>query len=192
MIDVVYNLESLDYDRITVFEHMKVILLFGNSIEAENAMKLMLQFSFNSSLCYFMDNDKIFKASTKRAASHCSNRQLVKYCDGLAWRLSHIKEKKRNSTSSLAPFTEIINPYYYKFKNLSRLKSKKVFISHDNYDSLRCKAIQSELRLTGLQVCLNTEDWLNANEKIFENIATVIQSSDIIIICKYMLLNYKI
>ncbi len=184
LLEIAFNLESFEYDRLVFFDHLRLIFLNGTDTELEYAVKLMLQYSFKYDLREFMAADEMFKASLKRIIMYdYPNKRLLKYCDGLLWRLASHVENKTNSKLSFASsgFTEPVDPFCYNFKSFNKLIGKKVFISHEIYDNFMCRKIQTELKSFGLEALLNNEKSLE--EYRFEKVSGEIKNSDVVLIC---------
>jgi len=184
VLDIAYELESFEYDKLLFFGYLKVILLNGTDTELEYAVKLMLQYSFIDDLRACMAKDDNFKASLKRIVLYnYPSKRLLKLCDGLLWRLAISVDKKTNSRLSFASsgFTELIDPFGYNFKSFHKLVGKKVFISCENYDVFLCGRMRDELKSFGLEATLNNED-LNGDYS-FEKVTQDIIKTDVVLIC---------
>lgn len=168
-----------------------MILLHGNDIESKYATKIMLQYSFIEELLSFMSNDEILKATLMRINMYnFPNKKLLKYADGLLWRLTNYNFLMTNSRLSFSSsvFSETIDPFMYKFRSFNKLVDKRLFISHEVYDTFICRKIKKELGSFGVHVILNTEVF--TEEYSFKAISNEIKKSDIVLI--FLSQRYKV
>ena len=181
LLDIVFCCESFKFDRARMYEHLKIIALNGNSIEAEYAVRILFQFSFNENMLSHMAVDDKFLNSLKQKSRYeFQNKRLLRYSDGLLWHLkSHEKvynnELQRQATQTFS--FEVIDPYCFVLNNYRNLKDREVFISFVEHDKVICQRIRDELQLFGIKV------WLD-NEVTFEKIAEKIRDSEVIIPCE--------
>lgn len=192
LLDILYNFEDIEYDRVSVYQSMKTIILFGRDIELEYAMRLLLQFSFISKMRKIMAKDDMIRPTLKKILMYnYPNKRLLRYCDALLWRLNRSDfSKKRllsDNVSQISGSTSMsirtIDPFQYKFMKHDDMTDKSVFISFENYDSVVCKSILNELKLHGMSIWSNNEE--TGNGYSFDRIASAISKSDLVIICKW-------
>lgn len=194
LMEIVYNFEDIEYDRMSVYQSMRTIIKCGKDIELEYATKLLLQFSFISKLQQIMARDDTLTSVLNKILLYkYPNKRLLKYCDALLWRLDHsnLNSKKRllsDNMSQISGSTSMsmrtIDPFQYNFMTHGDMTGKKIFMSHENYDSVVCKNIRNELEVYGMSVWLNSEEM--DSDYSFEKTASAIRRSDLTIICKYM------
>ena len=187
LLDIAYNLEGLEYNRPSVYQSLKTIMLCGKDVELAATTRILLQYSFIPELRKTMARDDVLLKTLKKILIYnYPNKRLLSCCDGLIWRLESLLPKLTDNEDQISVNNSLvvraIDPFHFTFGTHKNMSGKKLFVSHEYHDRMICKSIGNELKLWGLVVTLNNEEV--HDEYSFEKIALAISKSDLVIICK--------
>lgn len=181
LLEIAFSCESFEFDRVCLYEDLKLIALHGNNIEAEYAVRGLFQFSFEQRMLKHMATDEKFLNHLKLNSQYeFTNKRLLRYSDSFLWHLKGHKKSYTNAITRQATQTfsfEIIDPYCFVLNNYRNLKDREIFMSFEENDKAMCHKIRDELKRFGIIV------WLDDN-MTFEKVAEKIKESEVIIPCE--------
>lgn len=180
LLETIYNLcmnEEIRYylfSRSKLKEYLKTIILYGNEIEAEYCVKLLLLVSFSAKLIGIIKDDQILMSIIKKILIYqYPNENLKRYSEGLIWKINQTSDE---GMASLETIKKKISS-----TSSSDLYAKKVLISCDPENRDICMSIEKELKNRGYKV------WFKDHKKSQYDLDTsllAIEKSNYILLCK--------
>jgi hypothetical protein len=165
-------------------------------IEKEYAIRLLYQLSFDKNVAKLIKSDKKLIESVNNLINSASNDQeiaknypkLLEYCKGLKWtietKLSQDENARRNSLVNLVN-QKMLQPESGEPSSESETpKQHQIMISYNSQNREMCLNIKSQLEKLGFKIWIDVE---NIHGSSLEAMASAIENSDCILICKFQI-----
>lgn len=174
--------------------NLRKIIINGNTIEKEYALKLLWQFSFDVSVSTSLKQDIALKESIRNLAEGAYSHRIKEYSDGILWLISNQNhdmsggtqkdkitrwlQKKRVVENCDQEDDEQTRTYMENSPILN--VSKNLMISYNQHSRDLCLMIKKELEQIGFSVWIDVEDISGSS---LESMARAIESSECVLLC---------
>ena len=176
LLNGIHNLAISDFLKKKIYyeykmsDHLKSIILFGNNVEKEYALKLLWQLTFHTDIVKNVYEDLELRKSIEDLSIldyTPESKEILEQSNGI---LQNIKIKFLSLTKNSAQHSS----------EKSNFNSNQVFFSYHSRSKETCVLIRNELEKVGVRVFMHLE---NEKANDFGLILNAIQDSMVVLIC---------
>lgn len=156
------------YGECKMSQHLKSIIMYGNSVESEYGLLLLWQLCFDQKIANEVKSDSELIEridSIKKKIAESKNEGLEKNCDGVLWLLTH---------------NDVIDDRELEKDSEKKEDDKHIMISYNRDSRDMCLQIKKELEGLGHKVWIDVERMHGSS---LEAMAHAIEQSKCVLVC---------